>query len=173
MSKEKAEANDPLAGGQDQSSQSVTFGKVGDFIKGTYVGKKVVKTSNGEAPLYEVKVQVGRYHAVDGKKNPIEPAVEVQPGAFYSVWGSFKSTAGANAITSMFSRIKLGEVVGIQLQEEIESKTKGNAPFKKFRCLTYGIDPTYMGEDSSSTGSEQLDAARAAGMVDDGEETPF
>lgn len=169
------EVQDPLAGGQEMNTQSVTFGKVGDFIKGTYVGKKVVKTANGEAPLYEVKAETGNFHTVDGKKNPVEPAVKVEKASYYTVWGSFKSTAGANAITSLFQRIPFGEIVGIQLAEEIESKTKGNAPFKKFRCLTYGKDSTYMGEDSSAivSGGEQVDMARKAGMVEEGEGTPF
>lgn len=143
------EEQDPLSGGKEISSQAITFGKVGDFIKGTYTGKKVVDTSNGEAPLFELKAIMGRYHNVDDKKNPIEPELSVEKGEYYNVWGSFKTTSGAYSITSLFKKVPFGEIVAIRLKEEIPSKTKGNAPFKKYEVFQYGPDPEYMGEDSS------------------------
>jgi len=144
-----AGSTDPLAGGQEMTTQSVTFGKVGDWIKMTFTGKKTVDNPNkpGEkVNLYEGKGWVGGlFHTVDGKKNPVEPAVEVQAGSFYVVWG------GKQAIDDLFSRSKLGDVVGIQFKEEQESKTKGNAPFKIYRCLTFGRDESWFGEDSQTT----------------------
>lgn len=140
--------DDPLAGGQEMTTQSVTFGKVGDWIKGTYTGKKTVDNPNkpGEkVNLYELKGWLGEYHTVDGKKNPIEPAAEVQAGSYYVVWG------GKQAIDDLFARSKLGDIVGIQFKEEMESKTKGNAPFKVYRCLTFGRDESWFGEDSQTT----------------------
>ena len=97
----KAQSNmngDPLAGGQEMTTQTVTFGKIGDFIKGTYTGKKSVKNPNkdGMVNLYEVKGAIGLLHSVDGKKNPIEPGNAVQPGSFYVVWG------GKQAIDDLF-----------------------------------------------------------------------
>ena len=138
---------DPLAGGQEMTTQSVTFGKIGDWIKGTYTNVKTVKNPNkeGNVNLYELKGWLGEFHEVDGKKNPIEPAVQVLAGSFYVVWG------GKQAIDDLFARSKLGDVVGIQFKEEQESKTKGNAPFKILRCLTFGKDETWAGEDSQST----------------------
>ena len=137
---------DPLAGGQEMTTQSVSFGKIGDWIKGTYTNKKLIKNPNKEGMvyLYEVKGVLGQFHNVDGKKNPIEPVVEVRPGAFYIVWG------GKQDIDDLFSRSKFGDIVAIQFKEETQSKTKGNAPFKVLRCLTFGRDPEYMGEDSQS-----------------------
>ena len=137
---------DPLEGGQEMTTQSVTFGKVGEFIKGTYTGKKMVKNPNkeGDVYLYELKGLIGQFHNVDGKKNPIEPAVAVQPGAFYVIWG------GKQAIDDLFARVRFGEVVAVKFKEEVESKTKGNAPFKVYTTLTFGMDESYMGEDSGS-----------------------
>ncbi len=61
------------------------------------------------------------------------------------VWG------GKQAIDDLFARSKLGDIVGIQFKEEMESKTKGNAPFKVYRCLTFGRDESWFGEDSQTT----------------------
>lgn len=130
-------------GGKLVDASQVTFGKVGDFIKGTYTGKKIVSTSNGETPLYELRAHIGSFHTVDDKKNPIEPSVNVEPGAYYNVWGSLKSTSGAYAITGLFDKVKLGEVVSIEFVKETPSKTKGNAPFKKFETLEYGPDLSF------------------------------
>lgn len=130
-------------GGTEVASQAITFGKPGDFIKGTYTGKKLVKANDKETLLYELKAAVGSYHNVDSKKNPIEPAVTVQAGAYYNVWG------GKDAIDSLFSKSKLGDVVAVKLEAEVESKTKGHAPFKKYKTLQFGPDSSYMGEDSS------------------------
>ena len=138
--------NDPLAGGQEMTTQPVSFGKIADWIKGTYTSKKLVKNPNkeGNVYLYEIKGALGQFHNVDGKKNPVDPAIEIRPGAFYIVWG------GKQAIDDLFFHSKFGDIIAIQFKEETASKTKGNAPFKVLRCLTFGRDPEYMGEDSQS-----------------------
>lgn len=142
---------DPLAGGKEVSTQAVSFGKVGDYIKGTYTGKKTVKTMNGERTLYELKGAVGMFHAVDGKKNPVEPVIEVVPGAYYQVWG------GKDEIDGLFAKSRLGDIVAVKFDSEQESKTKGHAPFKKMKTLQFGPDKDYMGEESGV-----VDTAEAA-----------
>lgn len=144
-------------GGKKVDTQAVTFGKVGDFIKGTYTGVKVVNTPNGETPLYELKGILGSFHLVDDRKNPVEPPVTVETGSYYNVWGSMKPTSGAYAMTSMLGGVvgvpgkaRIGDIVAFQLVSETPSKTKGNAPFKKYESLQFGKDPNYMGEDSSA-----------------------
>lgn len=137
-------------GGKEVASQTVTFGKVGDFIKGTYTGQKMINTMNGDTPLYEVKAIVGNFHTVDDKKNPVEPPVLVEEGAYYNVWGSLKPTSGANAITGLFAKSRVGDIVAIQLEKEVSSKTKGNAPFKKYKTMQFGADPSYMGETADA-----------------------
>lgn len=131
------------SGGTEVASQAVTFGKPGDFIKGTYTGKKMVKANDKETPLYELKVSVGSYHTVDGKKNPVEPAVAVVEGSYINVWGR------KDAIDSLFAKSKLGDIVAVQLKEEVESKVKGYAPFKVYKTMQFGKDPNYAGEDST------------------------
>ncbi len=132
-------------GGVEVASQAVTFGKPGDFIKGTYTGKKMVNANGKDTPLYELKAAVGSFHTVDGKKNPIEPAVAATAGSYYNVWG------GKDAIDSLFAKSKFGDIVAVQLKEEMESKTKGHAPFKAYKTMQFGSDLTYMGEDSSAS----------------------
>lgn len=146
-------------GGTEVASQAVTFGKPGDFIKGTYTGSKPVKTDLGMTVLYELKGEVGSYHNVDGKKNPIEPAVTVVKGAFYNVWRGREN----GTIDSLFKKAKLGDIVAIQFKEEQPSKTKGYAPFKVFKTMQFGKDPEYMGEDSGAVGQ----------VFEGAEEVPF
>jgi hypothetical protein len=144
-------------GGQEVASQTVTFGKPGDFIKGTYTGSKPVQTSLGQTVLYELKGIVGSFHNVDNKKNPVEPAVEVVAGAFYNVW---RGKEGSN-IEGLFKKSRLGDIVSLQFKEEKESKTKGYAPFKIMKGMQYGHDATYAGEESGAQstlleGSEEV-----------------
>lgn len=151
---------DPLAGGREVSSSTITFGKVGDFIKGTYVGKKLIQSKS--VYLYELKGMAGVYHTVDGKKNPVEPGVTIEAGAYYQVWGGQSATSGAAKIDELFKKSRFGDIVAIRLDEEVESKTKGNAPFKKYRTLEFGVDPEYAGESSDMV----IDLTKE-------EETPF
>jgi len=147
-------------GGTEVASQAVTFGKPGDFIKGTYTGKKMVKANDKDTPLYELKAAVGSFHTVDGKKNPIEPAVIVATGSFYNIWG------GKDAIDSLFAKSKLGEIVALQLKEELPSKVKGHAPFKVYKTIQFGKDPEYMGEAADAVaqvfeGAEEVEGSPA------------
>lgn len=133
-------------GGVEVASQAVTFGKPGDFIKGTYTGVKQVKTDLGPTLLFEIKGDVGSYHNVDGKKNPVEPAVTVTKGVFYNVWRGKEGSV----IDDLFKKSKFGDIVAIQFKEEKESKTKGYAPFKVYKVMQFGRDPEYMGESADA-----------------------
>lgn len=141
---------DPLAGGVEVTSQSVSFGKVGDFIKGTYTGKKFVDSK--DTYLHEVKGIAGEFHTLDENKAPIAEATKVIAGEYYQVWG------GKSAIDDLFKKSQLGDVIAIQFKESNPSKTKGNNPFKVFKTLQFGRDETYMGESSEAT-SSLLDGA--------------
>lgn len=134
--------------GVEVASQAVTFGKPGDFIKGTYTGSKNVNTNLGPTVLYELKGDVGVYHNVDSKKNPVEPAVSVVKGVFYNVWRGKEGST----ISDLFKKAKLGDIVAIQFKEEKESKTKGYAPFKVMKVMQFGKDPEYMGESAEAVG---------------------
>ena len=82
---------------------------------------------------------------MDENKKPVGEAKDIKLGSYYSVWG------GKQAIDDLFARSQLGDLVGIQFKEELPSKTKGNSPFKVFRCLHFGKDDTWRGEDADST----------------------
>ncbi len=142
-------------GGVEVTSQAVTFGKPGNFIKGTYVGSKPVDTDLGPTILYELKGITGSFNNVDGKKNPVEPAISVEKGVFYNVWRGKEGSV----IADLFKKSKLGDIVAIQFKEEKESKTKGYAPFKVYKVMQFGKDPEYMGESSDGgllAGAEEV-----------------
>lgn len=143
---------DPLAGGQELTTQMVGFNKVGDFIKGTYTGKKHVDSKG--VNLYEIKGDVGQFHQLDDSKKLTEEPVLVEAGAFYNIWG------GKSTIDDLFAKSKFGDIVALQFKEEVPSKTKGNNPFKVFKAYTFGPDKNYAGE--SSDGVEQ--AVENAGL---------
>ena len=128
-------------GGVAVTTQMVGFNQVGDFIKGTYTGKKYVASK--EVNLYEIKGQLGQYHKTDENKAVIADPVLVEAGLFYQVWG------GKTAIDDLFNKAKFGEIVAIKFDSALPSKTKGNSPFKVFKTLQFGPDKDYAGEDSN------------------------
>lgn len=154
---------DPLEGGTEVKQEKFGFGKPGDFIKGTYTGVKMVKTDKGTTPVYEVKGQFGSFHPVHqdevGNTIAAEQPVQVEPGDFYGIWG------GKEAIDQGFRKAKIGQIIGIRFEEFVKSKTPGNKPWKKFMFKHFEMDKEYAGES-------QLDAAKAAGLVDP-DEPPF
>lgn len=150
-------AQDPLAGGVELTTQMVGFNKVGDFIRGTYTGKKYVESK--DVHLYEIKGKLGQFHVKDDNGNVVETPVLVEEGEYFNVWG------GKTSIDDLFSKVKFGEEVAIQFKLEQPSKTKGYSPFKVFKTLTFGSDPNYMGEDSNSQ-SSLLDGAEVVVVVE-------
>lgn len=127
-------------GGQEVTTKMVGFNKPGDFIKGTYTGKKFIESKS--VHLYELKGILGSYHVNDEMGKLIEEPNVVGAGEYYNVWG------GKTAIDDLFNKSKFGEIVAIKFHEELPSKTKGNNPFKVFKTLQFGVDPDYMGETS-------------------------
>ena len=148
-------------GGTEVASQAVTFGKPLDYVKGTFTGSKPVKTDLGMTVLYELKGDVGSFHTVDSKKNPVEPPVTVVKGVFYNVWRGREGSV----IDELFKKSKLGDIVAIQFKEEKESKTKGYAPFKVFKVLQFGKDPEYMGDAAGAVG-ETFQGAEEVPLTD-------
>ena len=135
-----------MEGGVEVASQAVTWGKPGNFLKGTYCGKKMIKANDREVALYELKGIVGSFNTVDSKKNPVEPPVSVVAGSYYNIFG------GKDAIDSLFAKSKLGDIVAVQLKEEVPSKVKGHADFKVFKTIQFGPDKSYMGETAEAVG---------------------
>lgn len=153
---------DPLAGGQEETTQSVTFGKIGDFIKGIYTGSSVIDDPNNpgkKVTIYEVKGELGSYHKVDKAKMPIEPPIAILSGSFYILWGGTHDPElgrGKKPMDKFFGPKKPGIVVGIRFEETIAAKVKSHSDTKKYLFKTFGVDPNYMGEDSK-TQVEEVD----------------
>jgi hypothetical protein len=137
-------------GGTEVTTQMVGFNVVGDFIRGTYTGKKHVETK--DVTLYEIKGELGQFHTKDdnGKINT-DPTL-VEAGAYYQIWG------GKNAIDDLFAKSRFGDVVAVQFKLEQPSKTKGYSPFKVFKTLQFGPDASYMGESSDALSQAFPDA---------------
>lgn len=133
-------------GGQDVDTQQVGFNVIGDFIKGTYTGKKWVESK--EQFLYELKGIVGTFHVMDDNKKVVEKPVTVAPGAYYNIWGKPKGREGN--VDALFKKSAFGDIVAVQFKEETPATKKGNHPFKIFKTKAFGRDKDYMGEDASA-----------------------
>lgn len=112
----------------------VSWGQIGDFILGTLVGVKEVKSTlpdkEGELQkVYEVKVKECSYHVLDDKKRVIEEPVVPSEGDLVSV-------GGRKSIDSRLARVKLGQVFGLKFTEELPAKTKGYNPTKVIKVFT-------------------------------------
>lgn len=138
-------------GGKEVTSQAVSFGVPGDFIKGTYTSKKYIESKDNY--LYELKGDVGQYHPLDDTKHPVAEATSVIKGEFYQIWG------GKAAIDDLFKKSKFGDIVAVKFEQETPAKTKGNNPFKVFKTMQFGADPDYMGEDSSVVSQADVEGA--------------
>lgn len=148
-------AQDPMAGGEEIKAEAVGFNKVGDYIKGTYVGKKFTKKNERgvDVYLYEIKAEVGQYHKLTepddaGNRMIIDIPHVLTKGEHYQVWG------GKQDIDDLFNRVTPGTIVGIQFKESVKSKTPGNKPFKKMLTKAYGADMSF---DGAGKGDVQED----------------
>jgi hypothetical protein len=112
----------------------VSWGQVGDYIFGTVIGIREVKSTlpdrAGELQkIYDFKVKECSYHILDGKKKVVEEPVVPNEGDIVSV-------GGRKSIDSRMARVKVGQVVGLKFVEEIESKTKGYSATKAIKVYT-------------------------------------
>lgn len=112
----------------------VSWGQEGDFVFGTLVGVREVKSTlpdkAGELQkIYDVRVKECSYHALDDKKRVIEEAITPAEGDLVSV-------GGRKTIDSRMARIKVGQVFGLKFVEEQPAKTKGYNPTKLIKVFT-------------------------------------
>lgn len=120
------------------SSPWIKWGKIGDCIFGTLISvtprtQKNQYTGKEESTLvYEIKADGGEYHDIDEKKNPIEPAIVINPGDVFNVGDHF-------TIHPIMKNVKLGQKIKIAFTEEKPSKTKGNAPMKVRKVYSKGV----------------------------------
>lgn len=112
----------------------MSWGKEGDYVLGTLIGVKEVKSTLPDRAgqmqkVYTVKAKEGSYHLLDEKKNPVEPAEELSEGDVISV-------GGRSTIDSRMARVKLGQNFGLKFTEEQPSKTKGYNATKVIKVFT-------------------------------------
>lgn len=112
----------------------VSWGKIGDFVYGTLVGVKEVKSTlpgkEGQLQkVYEVKVNQASYHNLDDDKRPLDTPEVPEEGEIISVGGR----AGTD---SRMSRVKIGQMFGQKFVEELPAQTKGFNKTKVIKVYT-------------------------------------
>lgn len=137
-------------------SAFITWGKPGDNISGTLIDVREMKsTFPGQeditVKIYDVQVDFGSYHELDGDKKPIGKPIEVKKGEIYSVGGrvTVEKRVGTEKvkikILNGMQRIKIGQKLGIRFEDVIKSKQKGFSDTKVIRVYTDGtMDPEFM-----------------------------
>lgn len=101
-------------------STRVSWGKVGDHIFGTLIGKRAVPDQYNpgeEVPVYEIKAEGGSFHEIV-KKVVAEAATEIGKDEIWAVFGR-------GPLAQQMNRIKIGQKIGMKFTEERETK-KGN-----------------------------------------------
>ena len=94
--------------------QSINWGQVGDYLKGTKVGQRGgVNTRFGENVIFEIKVEGGTFHDKDGK------AIEMKEGEVWGVWGR------NDIFDAQLKRMQIGQKLGLKFTESKPS-TMGN-----------------------------------------------
>jgi hypothetical protein len=104
-------------------SSWVKFTNVGDYVYGTLVAKKTVKSNfsqSGEAQAYEILAKEG-----------LSGGQKIQEGSRVNVGGKASIDAG-------LSSAKIGQIVGIKYTEKVASKTKGYQEAKLIKVFTKG-----------------------------------
>ncbi len=144
--KVQKEEVDPFADMQEIKTQSLTFGKVGDWVRGTLTrrDKATSKFNDGnkEINVYEFKAQGGVDHDKEGKQ------AELVEGAYYTFWGKPQLDNGMRTVN-------IGQVFGVCFKETKPS-TKGN-PQKIFTVALGGMDESYGGESAELTPEEAVE----------------
>lgn len=151
MVKESVKSSDDYTDDDALSSPWIRWGKVGDCIFGTLISvtpRTAMNQNSGKMEtslVYEIKADGGEYHDMDDKKNPIEPAVVINPGDIFNVGDHF-------TIHPIMKNVKLGQKIKIAFTEEKPSRTKGNAPMKVRKVFSKGVmDQEWLDEQEAKT----------------------
>lgn len=144
--------NDPLFNEENLSKNAfISWGKFGDFVKGTLTSKKQVPNKLSETPgamqwNYEILADTGSFHAI--KDDIVSPTPTIiQPGNFIKVGGRV-------SIDDHMRNIKVGQIVGLRYNAD-GKKVKGRKVAKIVGVYPGAINKDYMGQ----TASDQLQDA--------------
>ena len=147
--------NDPFEGMQEQKTQAIKWGKIGDWVKGTIVAndREVPNTLNPDKHemqhILELKVHGGSFHGINEDKTVQEQPTVLEAGSFWSVFLK-------PGLWNVVRNAKLGQVIGFRFTEELKPKVKGYNPTKVIKPYLGAMDPTYTGEQGA--GMVPLDA---------------
>lgn len=141
--------NDPMAGlGEPIQAQQVSFGKVGDWIRGIKTDEKSVEVEGRATKIYEFLAHGGIFHAVsqddEGNLKVSSDETVLNSGDYYFFWGK-KST------DEMMRKISIGQVFGATLTEIKKSKNRKHKPFKNIIIRPGPMDPNYQGQTAADT----------------------
>lgn len=128
-------------------SQRVTFGKIGDYIKGVLTDIKTIddQFKPGEkVNIYEILTHVGSFHELDENKAPKEPAIAIEKGEYRNVFGK-------KSIDDQMRKIVVGQIVGLKFTEQKPSKQKGFNPVKIVKVFPGGMDAEYQGQSANDS----------------------
>jgi len=132
----------------------VKFSKVGDWCKGTYLGKRVIPSNlkPGEMQtLYDFKMHAGQFHNLDESKQLIETPVVIEADTYWTV-------SGKKSIDDNMRNIKEGQIVGFRFVKINPNKNKAFNPTKVIDVLEGAMDPEFTGETS-----DDIDPAEVVG----------
>ena len=137
MSKYDAKTFDE--GFEKPESSLFKYGKVGDVIKGTLMGFKMVPGKFGpeEVRVYEIKAEGGQFHPLEDGV-PWEKPIEIEAGVSYSI---FEKPIFADEIR----RAKPGQKLIIRYLEDGKSKSNGKV-YKVIECKLGGMDESAVDE---------------------------
>ena len=122
---------------KEVKNQFFKFGKIGDSIIGTLIGRRMVPSAFKDGELvsnYELKVKSGSFHNLDDKKQPVVEVTTLKAGDFWVV-------SGKAAIDDKMRNIADGTVVGFKFIAETPNKKKGFAASKNIKVYNFGPDP--------------------------------
>lgn len=152
---------------REATNNFAKFNKIGDFIKGTLVDVRKIKSKlpgkeNKMTTVYELLSQVGEFHdaetTVDDSGNKqvkiVEPAIAVGEGEYWMIGGKDEIDGSTGKVekpglTGQMRNVKKGQIVGFRFDSVQPSKTAGFAPAKIVKVLIGGMDPNYMGQTSA------------------------
>ncbi len=129
-----------------------------DKVFGTLIGKRQTKSQmqgkEGEMQnVYDLKADMGQFHALDEKKKIIEEPVIIEAGSFWSI-------GGKPALDAQMRNIKVGQKIGFKFIDEKAAKTKGWNAAKSIRV--------YAPKNADNTGplmDEEFMAAQGQGEL--------
>ena len=98
------------------SSNTVDWGKIGDFIVGTFVkARHGVETQYGENYIYEFFTEKGSFHKVINKVPTTSPTI-INKGESWAVWGR------NDMFNGQMNNLRPGQIAKLTFVEEMQGR---------------------------------------------------